>query len=68
MTKKVSVRLDDPANRAWDDFVRRHGVTKTGLAQALGEILAAGDDGWIPEEAVTRARQIDRERRRRPQA
>lgn len=65
MGKRVTVRLEDPASAAWDRFVAKHGITKTGLAQALGEILAEGNDRWIPPEAVTRARQIDRERRGR---
>lgn len=65
MGKRVTVRLEDPASDAWDRYVTKHGVSKTGLAQALGEMIAEGNDRWIPAEAVARARAVDRERRRR---
>jgi predicted transcriptional regulator len=65
MGKRVTVRLDDTASRGWDRLVEARGVSRTALAEALGQLLAEGDDRWLPEEAVKRARLIDRERRRR---
>jgi biotin operon repressor len=58
------VRLEDQAARGWEQLPERLGVTRTAIAEALGQML---DEGvWTPPvEAVTRARRIDRERRRR---
>lgn len=61
----LSVRLTERSRLAWDRFATRHGVTNTALAEAMGEQLAAGDEGWIPEGVVIRARELDRARRSR---
>lgn len=65
MGKRVTVRLEDEAARGWDRLTERHSVTKTALAEALGQLLDEGEDGWVPMEAIRRARLIDRDRRRR---
>lgn len=59
-----SVRLTADASRAWDSACTRKGVSMTALMEALGERLTDGQD-WVPDEAVDRARQIDRQRRSR---
>jgi hypothetical protein len=48
----------------WDDKCTNNGVTVTALVEALGQMLADGDD-WVPDEAIRRARLLDRERRSR---
>ena len=59
-----NVRLTDASAAAWDRLCTRHGVTLTSLIEALGRMLDDGDD-WTPEQAIERARKIDRERRSR---
>lgn len=54
-------RLTDEARDGWDRKLARHNLTATGLLEALGELLAVGDD-WVPESAIERARVIDRAR------
>jgi hypothetical protein len=59
-----NVRLSDEAAQGWDWLCTARGVTLTALLEALGRILATGED-WTPDQAIDRARQIDRERRSR---
>lgn len=40
----------------WDQLCTRRNVTFNTMVEALGELLAAGDDDWVPDEAVARAR------------
>jgi hypothetical protein len=63
--KHWGVRLTEESWTAWDRLFARKGVTQPGLFEALGELLADGDDGWLPQKAVERARQIDRQRHSR---
>ena len=62
--KHLGVRLTPEAWAAWDRLCTLRGVTMTTLAEALGQMLAEGED-WVPESAIERARAIDRERRSR---
>jgi hypothetical protein len=62
--RRITVRLEDSAARGWDKLTDRLGITRTGLAEALGQMVDEGQ--WSPpDEAVARARRIDRDRRRR---
>lgn len=54
-------RLTEASYEAWERYVTRRGVSWTALIEALGEQLAAGEN-WVPETAVVRARQLDRQR------
>lgn len=59
-----NVRLTDTAAEGWDRLCTRRGVTLTALIEALGQMLDEGD--FSPtEEAIQRARHIDRDRRSR---
>lgn len=49
----------------WDQLCTRRNVTFNTMVEALGELLAAGDDDWVPDEAVARARDLDAQRRSR---
>lgn len=58
-------RLTPAANAAWERLLVRRGVRFTTLMEALGEMLADPthpDHGWVPEAAIRRARELDRER------
>jgi hypothetical protein len=58
--------IGDEADAGIEQFLGRRGVTWTALVEALGQLLDEGVD-WVPEEAVARARAIDRGRySRRP--
>jgi hypothetical protein len=57
-------RLTESSYAAWERLLTRRGVTFTTLIEALGELLDQGVD-WVPEEAIQRARQIDRQRHSR---
>lgn len=54
-------RLTETSYAAWERTLTRRGITFTTMIEALGELLDQGVD-WVPEEAVERARQLDRER------
>lgn len=56
--------MTERAWEGWDTLLTRRNVTFTAVAEALGEMLDRGVD-VIPEEAIQRAKQIDRERRSR---
>lgn len=62
--RPVKARLTDDAARGWDRICTQHNVTFTALMQALGEQLAQGDSLDV-DAAVTRAHEVDRERRSR---
>lgn len=58
--------VTDRADAGIDRMLARRGVTWTALVEALGQLLDEGTD-WVPDEAVERARAIDRQRySRRP--
>jgi hypothetical protein len=59
-----NVRLTDDAAAGWDRLCTRRGVTMTALIEALGRSLNEGEE-WVPDDAIRRAREIDRERRSR---
>jgi hypothetical protein len=59
-----NVRLTDASAQAWDRLCTRRGVTLTALLEALGQLAAEGET-WVPDDAVERARDIDRDRRSR---
>lgn len=59
-----NVRLTDTSAAGWDRLCTRRGVTLTALLEAVGQMLDEGAD-WPIDEAIDRARQIDRERRSR---
>lgn len=61
----LSVRLTERSRLAWDRYATRRGVTLTTLAEAIGEHLDAGQDDWVPDSVITRARELDRQRRSR---
>lgn len=64
MDRRVTVRLGDSASRGWDRVTDDEGITRTALAEALGQMI--DERAWEPpDEAIQRARKIDRERRRR---
>lgn len=64
--RNLSVRLTDEARNAWETLCTRRGVTATSLIEQLGLLLTEGVD-WVPEEAIQRARRMDRQRySRRP--
>jgi hypothetical protein len=55
-------RLSEDAHAAWVRVQKAHGVTLTGLYEALGLMLH--DKTWtLPPEAIDRARLVDHERR-----
>lgn len=67
-------RLTERASQGWDQFCTRHNISYTALMEALGEMLAEvleADEGraapltWVPDEAIERAKQLDRERHSR---
>ena len=60
--KRIDIELTDQAVDGLDALVTRHGITKTALIEALGQ-LGAGVD--LPREVVDLARAVDRERRSR---
>lgn len=57
-------RLTPASHAAWERLLTRRGVTFTALAEALGELLAETDD-WVPDSAIVRARELDRQRHSR---
>lgn len=59
---EIRARLTPEARAAWDQVCADHGITLTTLIQSLGERLADGDDEWITDDVVARARRLDRER------
>lgn len=61
----MQARLTEDAAAGWDRACTRRNITWTALIEALGERLAVGDDGWLPDDVVDRARQVDRARRSR---
>lgn len=64
--RNMAVRLTPEARDAWEALCTRRGVTATTLVEQLGLLLAEGVD-WVPEEAIVRARAMDRARySRRP--
>ncbi len=60
--KPRQARLTEESYWAWERLLTRRGVTYTTLIEALGELLDQGDDTWLPDSAVERARQLDRQR------
>lgn len=59
---KPTPRLSGDARAAWDRVEQAHGVSFTGLIEALGLLLH--DGSWtVPSEVVDRARVVDHERR-----
>lgn len=61
---EIRARLTDQAGGAWDRLATSEGVTITALVEALG--LELDEKRWRPTAAtITRARQIDRDRRSR---
>lgn len=59
---RLHARVTEDVSDAFDRLRTDTGVTYTALVQALGELLVDGDRSWIPEQAIRRARAIDRER------
>jgi hypothetical protein len=57
-------RLTIPASDAWDRVCDEHNISLTALLEALGQLLSEGE-AWIPDDAVKRARQLDRQRHSR---
>ena len=65
--KEIKARLSNEARGGWVGFCDEHGVTLTGLLEAVGRIMAAGQMHSTKqvERVVHLARQIDRERAKR---
>jgi hypothetical protein len=57
--------MEPTAAEGWDRFCTRRNVTYNTIQEALGELLAAGDEGWVPQAALDRARALDVQRRSR---
>jgi hypothetical protein len=57
-------RLTERSAVAWDRFLTRHRISLTAFAEAVGELLSE-NEGWVPEQAIERAKEIDSERRSR---
>lgn len=67
---KISAVLSEKAYDGWRLFARSRGVSISALLEALGHVLDDLDqpDGRLPtlvRDAVSQARQIDDDRRRR---
>lgn len=61
----MQAKLTDEAAAGWDQLATRRNVTFTALMEALGELLAASEVEWVPDEAIARAHELDRQRRSR---
>lgn len=61
------VRLSEESRSGWDAFAVAHGVTVTGLAEAVGLTLSNGVPPHLEAEWVTIALQVKDERRSRRQ-
>ena len=65
--KEIKARLSNGARDGWIGFCDKHGVTLTGLLEAVGRLMAEGQlrDTQQVDRVVELARQIDRERAKR---
>lgn len=58
---RISALLSDDARRGWDRWCTEHGVTLSGLLEAIGQLLHERATVDL-EVAVERARRIDKDR------
>ena len=65
--KEIKARLSDDARGGWVGFCDEHGVTLSGLLEAVGRLMAADQlrETQQVDRVVALARQIDRERAKR---
>lgn len=66
--KALHAYLSDEAHEAWHERSAAHGVSVSGLLEAIGQYIAEdpeGEDFGSGAEIIKSARQIDTQRRRR---